>query len=272
MTVAGTKMQTSRSGAFPLALGLFCAATLAAGWAGSARASSLRCDLSVSSRDGGALNLTGGDIPAQFQQLAANFWATWRPPASNRAVELDILWNQDNLERLGPADNAGISFTPPRGVARKDVSVSFRTGDGRTWIAPSAALTYGETDAHGRRLSNAAQLAFRSMGQDGADLLQAIQTASKLDVVIKAKGRPYLDTAFDLSGLAARDALFVQARDRVRAADPKACITKRQKIHYDTPTPLQGRRTYKAECVGPDGKTTLKSVTLDKPPVYDICG
>lgn len=269
MTLARMKIRTHRDGVLPA----LCMAALAAtGVARPAEAGDLRCNLTVQSRDGGALNLTGENIPPQFQMFTSNFWADWRPPASNHAVEFDIAWNQDNLEHLGPIEGVVISFKLPRGVARQDLSVSFATGDGRIWTASNSALTYGKLDAHERYVPNVGRLTLHDMGQDGADLLETIKATGKVHIAVKAKAREYLSTRFDLSDLAARDALFIQARDRVRAADPKACTTKPRKIHYDVATPFHGRRTYKAECVGPDGKTTLKSVTLDKPPVYDICG
>jgi hypothetical protein len=151
--------------------------------------------------------------------------------------------------------------------------MTFAMGDDHVWESPISTIAFGALDNRGHYNPDLTRTSLKDTGQHSPEILAAIKATRKLRIALTAKGHEYLSTSFDLSNLAARDALFTQARDKIRAADPKVCTRAPVKVEYhDQPPPRPGHRTYRAECIDADGKTTIKSVILDKPPVHDICG
>jgi hypothetical protein len=244
--------------------------------AGPAAAADLHCEGTISSRAGGTVyaaydprsqpNLFGPGVVPRGSQLK------WNPPTTGpiRAeVRWGALWTSPS-----PPDELGVDIYLPHHVRIDSLTVEIGV-QGATWLtprtpaSPEQAMTWissGLNDAY----TTGGWINLSHSRETDRTILAAVAAGKPVRLTVKSGRATIAVGTIHTAGIAARDVLIERLRARIKAQDPAICNDKPDKIHYAV-EPAKGPAKYTFACDNPDGTETPITVTLDKPPVYDMC-
>jgi hypothetical protein len=204
-----------------------------------AQAAPLTCKAVVSSSVGGRLEVTRIDpYPASPElpfTIPGATGSTWYPPASGSSVDLQLVYESDNLDHIGDLSGIDAEFARPEGsiteqykaiasvenlpnVPLEGVGVDIQTHKysvGFQWNNP-ADRAMGRALEHGARIKIVILKANKEVQSE-------MFKGTQMNLVVLGEGKEIASETFDTSQTAGRDELFAQARHLVETSDPAVC-------------------------------------------------
>lgn len=184
---------------------------LAFGRPAFAQAPVTQCDIVVQSQAGGMIEVISTGKLTESPQIV------WRPTPSNGRIEMLVFFPGDALAGLGEPSGLLMRFPLAASDPPDGVTLAIQSHNGRQWRFK------GQTRD---RDAESGYVAFDQSLVYGRALLGAIADGQGLTISAERYDRIMGSTTFGLENLRARDALLVQARRKLEAADPAMCTRR----------------------------------------------
>jgi hypothetical protein len=245
---------------------------------GPAAAADLHCEGTIRSRAGGTIyaaydprpqrDLFGPGVITNVSRLR------WNPPTGG-PINAEVRWGDGPWTWPSPPTGLDVSIELPRRARIDSLTAEIGVRDGATWLIPHVVASPEQTMIW---VSSHSDKDYTTLGsidltvdqEAGRAILSAIAAGKPIELTVKSNGAAVVQATIHTAGIAARDVLIERMRARIKAQDRAICNDKPDKIEY-LATPAKGPAKYTFNCPNPDGTTTVTTVTLAKPPRYDMC-